>query len=108
MRFRFRHDQLCCLIRRAVFAIPVDDDAVNSATDHIFDLMVYLRSIGRVVANIHVVRAPEPNQEVSVDLGGRARIKQRMDVNFADISRAKISIRLGRKIVGCAGVICGE
>lgn len=55
MRFRLSHDEFCCLIRRAVFSIPVDNDAVDSAADHVFDLVVDLRGIRRLVAHIHMV-----------------------------------------------------
>ncbi len=54
------HDQLCGLINRIIRAIPVDDHTVDTAADHIRDLIVNLHEIRRTVADIHMIWRPEP------------------------------------------------
>ena len=102
-----RHHQLRGLIHRVVRPVPVDDDAIDAAADHVRNLALDLRRVGGAVADIHVVRLAEPQQQVSVDLRRRAGIKQRVNVDLADIPRAAIAIRLGRETVGRAGVVGG-
>ena len=60
MRFSFGHDEFCGLIDAVVRTIPIDDDAVDAAADHVRDLIVDLRRVGRTVADVHMVRATEP------------------------------------------------
>ncbi len=60
MILRFSHHQLRSLIDGIPRSIPVDDYAINPAADHVLDLPVNLRRIGRTVAHIHVVRLPKP------------------------------------------------
>ena len=105
MFFRLRHHQLGCLIRRSARTVPVDDHAVDAAADHVVDLAFHLAGVGRAVTDVHVVRASEPDHQVSVDLGRVAGIKQRMNVRLADIPGATVAIGLRDKTVGRAGVI---
>ncbi len=60
MLFSFRHHELCGLVDAVVWAVPIDNDAVDSPADHIRDLIVDLRCVGRTVANAHVVRPAKP------------------------------------------------
>lgn len=76
MSFRFGHDQLCGLINTVVRTVPIDHDAVNAPADHVDDLIVNLCRIGRTVADVHVIRSPEPQEQMSIDLCIRARVKQ--------------------------------
>jgi len=46
MTFRFRHDEFRGVILAVIRPVPVDDYAVNSATDHVGDLLVNLTGIG--------------------------------------------------------------
>ena len=41
-----------------------DDHAVNAAADHVFDLALHLPGIVRGVSHIHVIRLPEPEQQL--------------------------------------------
>jgi hypothetical protein len=75
MGFRFRHDQLCGLINGIVGAIPVNDYAVDAAANHVLDLEVDLRRVGRTVSHIHVVRLSEPKQQMRINLRRRSRIE---------------------------------
>jgi len=106
MSFRLCHNQLCGLINTVVGPIPVDNHAVNSPADHIRDLAMDLICVTRVVADVHVIRASEPQQEMGIDLGGRARIEQRMNVDLADTAGSRVPIALGRKAVRCTCIIC--
>lgn len=111
MSFGLGHHLESSLVGKAARPVPVDDDAIDAAADHIGDLAVYLRGIGRVVTHVHVVRAAEPYHHVSVDFGGRARIQQRVDVDFAHIPGGEVSVGLRGKAVGGAGVVrrlCGQ
>src|SRR6201988_1216426 len=105
MLFGLVHDQLCGLIDEVVGTVPVDDDAVNAAADHVGDLAMNLRRIVGAVANVHVVGLSKPQQQVRVDLGRRARIKERVNIHFADVGGAQITVRLIRKTFRGAGVI---
>lgn len=58
--FRLCHHQFRGLVDAVVRSVPVDNHPVNSAADHIFDLPMDLLCVGRVVADIHVIRASEP------------------------------------------------
>ena len=60
MLFGFGHYQLGGLISAVVGPVPVDYDAIDAAADHVRDLAMNLRGIGRVVTDVHVVRASEP------------------------------------------------
>ena len=88
MTFGFRHDQFGGLIDAVVLAIPIDDDAIDPAADHVGNLIMDLIGICRAVPDVHVVRSTEPQQEMSVNLGGRSRIEQGVDVDLAHIASA--------------------
>ena len=49
--------------------------------------------------SVHMVRLSEPYHQMGVDLGVVSRVKQSVNVNFADISGAQVPIRLGCKTV---------
>ncbi len=101
------HDQLCGLIHGITWPVPIDDHAVDTAAHHVVNLASDLIRVGRAVADVHMVRLPEPHHQMGVDLGARAGIKQRMDVDLADVSRAAVSIRLCLKRIRCARIIGG-
>ena len=111
MRLRFRHDELGGLVDAVVRAVPVDHDAVDSPADHVRDLTMNLGRVRGTIADAHVVRSAKPQQQVSVNLGCRAGIQQRVHINLAHIARARIAIRLTDKAIDGAGVIrrlCGQ
>lgn len=108
MLFGFCHYQLGGLILCVPLAIPIDDHAIDATADHVGDLVVNLGGARRTVADVHVVRAAEPEHEVSIDFCGCARIKQRVHVDLADVSGPRIPIRLAVESVGCTGVIAGQ
>ena len=111
MSLGFRHDQLCCLIDAVVRPVPVNNDSVDPAADHVGDLPVDLAGVGGTVADIHVVRAPEPQQQVGVDLRRCPGVKQRVHIHFTHVPRRRIAILLAGEIIGSAAVIrrlCGQ
>ena len=105
MIFGLRHYQLRALVDRIVGAVPINDHAINAAADHVINLALDLCGIGRAVANIHVVRPSEPQQQMGINFRRRTRIQQRVNVDLAHIARAPVAIRLAREIVRCTGVI---
>ncbi len=105
MGLGFCHDEFRRLVLVIIWTIPIDDDAIDTATDHVGDLAVDLCCIGGTVADIHVVRPAEPNHEMSVDLGACARIEQRVNVDLAHVGGAGIAIGLADKAVGCASIV---
>ena len=56
----FGHDELRSLIHCIVWPIPVNDDAVNAAADHVGNLALDLCRVSGTVSDIHVVRLTEP------------------------------------------------
>ena len=102
---RFGHDELCGLVDIVVRTIPINDDAIDSAADHVRDLIVNLPRVGRAVADVHVVRTSEPHEQVSIDLCVRARIEQRVHIHFAYVAGSRIAIGLTNEIVGGAGIV---
>ncbi len=107
MILSFRHDQLCRLIDRIVRTVPVDDDAVDAAADHICDLALHLIRVGGTVADIHVLRPAKPKKQVCIDFRCCSRVEQRMDVDFADVAGAPITVRLTHEAVRGACVVGG-
>lgn len=105
MRLGLCHHELRGCVFVVSWTIPVNDHAVDSATDHVGDLIVNLSGVRGAVAHIHVVRSSEPNHEMRVNLSGRARVEQRMDVYLADIACAGIAVGLSREAIRGAGVI---
>ena len=86
MFFRFGHNQLRGLVNASVRTIPINDDTVDTAADHVCNLTVNLGGVGGTVADIHVVRLSEPQHEMSVDLSVGAGIQQRVHVDLAHIT----------------------
>lgn len=108
MFFGFGHHQLRSLVDAVSRTIPVDDHAIDAAADHICDLIVNLGSVDGVVADIHVVRAAEPQHEVGVDFCIRAGIEQGVHVYLADVSGAGVPVALAGEIVSCARIVSGQ
>ncbi len=106
MVFRLGHDQLRGVVFAVVRTIPINDHAIDSAADHIGDLLVNLRRVVGTVPDVHVIRSTEPHHQVRVHLSRRAGIKQRVHTHLADIAGASVTIRLLGKTVRRAGVIC--
>lgn len=73
--FRFGHHKLRRLIDAVIRSVPVDYNSIDSATDHVGNLAMDLRGIRGTVADVHVVRASEPQQQVRIHLRGGAGIK---------------------------------
>lgn len=107
MIFSLGHHQLGALVDRIVRPVPVNDHAIDATADHIINLPLDLRGIGGAVADIHVVRPSEPQQQMGINFRRRARIQQRVNVNLAHIARASVGVRLSRKTIRCTGVIGG-
>ena len=108
MLFRFGHHSKRGCIREGVpRPVPVNDDAINSATDHVPDLTMNLRWILRVVAHAHVARITKPRHEVRIDLCAVARVQQRVHIHFADVGRPQVPVALRLKAICGAGVVGG-
>src|SRR5581483_5282683 len=61
----------------------------------------------RLIAHTDVIWFPEPAQQVAVDFGRRAAVKQRSDREFANVAGSSIAVRLPSERVGGAGIVCG-
>lgn len=107
VRLGFIHDHFRGLVDGITRAVPVQNDAVNSAADHVLNLFLDLDGIGGVVAHIHVVRLPEPQHHVSEDLGRSTGVKQRMNIHLADVGSTGIAVGLRCEAGGRAGVTRG-
>ena len=94
MSFRLSHHQLSGLVNAVVWTIPVDNHAIDSPTDHIGDLSMDLFRVRRAVADVHVVRAAKPQQQMGVYFRGGAGIEQTVSVDFTHIADASIPVRL--------------
>lgn len=92
MFFGLRHNQLGGLIYGIVGTVPIKNHTIDTTAHHIVDLILDLGRARGTVADVHVVRLPKPQNHVGIDLGGRARIEQRMDINFTDVPGAAIAI----------------
>ncbi len=55
MRFGLGHHQLRRLINVVVGPIPVDHHAVDATADHVGNLIVDLRRVGRAITDVHVL-----------------------------------------------------
>ena len=95
MSFCFRHHQFRGLINAVVRTVPVDNYAINSPTDHIGDLPMDLFRVGGAVADVHVVRAAEPQHQMGVYFRAGAGVEQVVNVEFTHIAHASISVALG-------------
>ena len=73
MRLRLVHDFLGGLIVVGVFAlsvaapIPIDDDTVQAATDHVIHLFPDLKQIIGDIPDINVVAESKPGHQMRVD-----------------------------------------
>jgi hypothetical protein len=105
MGFGFGHHDLGGLIDRAARAIPINNHAIDAASDHVCDLLLDLRRIRRVVADVHVIGTAEPEHQVGEYLGIGPGVEQGMDVELADIALSQVAVGLAGKAVGCAGVV---
>ena len=94
-------------VGRVAGAVPVNDEAVDAAADHVLDLFVDLGFVPGDVADLHVAMIAEPGHEVSDDLSGRAGIEQRADIKLADIGGGHIAIGLRLKTIRRACVVGG-
>jgi hypothetical protein len=107
VRFGLLHHQLRCLVDVVAGAIPIDNDAINAAADHIVDLTRDLIGVGGAVAHVHMVRLAEPEEQMGVYLGGCAGVEQGVDIKLAHIARSAVAIRLRLKCISRAGVVRG-
>jgi hypothetical protein len=107
MRLGLRHNLECRLIHGIAWPIPVENHSVDTAADHVVDLGRNFCRIGGVVSDVHVVRLAEPENHVRINLRGRARVEQRVNIHLAHISGAEIAVRQGRKTVRRACVVGG-
>jgi len=77
MSFGFSHHSLRCLIDSGIVRpVPVDCHAIDAAIDHIQNLSLDLRGIGRFIADVHVIGAAEPEHQVSENFCMASGIKQ--------------------------------
>ena len=107
MAFGLCHDRLRRLVDEIVWSVPVDNHSINAAADHVINLVLDLRRISGTIADIHMAGLPKPEQQVGIDLRRRSRIKQRVDVDFADVSGSPIAVRLAQETVRRARVVGG-
>src|SRR5438270_6240402 len=107
MFFGFVHDKSSGLVNSVVGAVPVNDDAIDAAADHVRDLALDLGRIVGVVSDVHVVGSSKPQHHVGEDFGRSAGVEQRVDVHFADVVGAEISIGLGSKGIGRTAIVYG-
>lgn len=105
MSFGLRHDLERGLIDGITRTVPIENHAIDSAADHVIDLILDLRRTGRVVADIHMARLPEPENHVGIDFGCRTRIEQRVHIDLADVSGSQVAIRQSAEAVGRTGVV---
>ena len=105
MSFRLRHDELRRLIDAVVRAIPVDDHPINSTADHVGDLAMNLFRVCRTVADIHMVRTTEPQQQMGINLGRRAGIQQAVNIDFTDVGGGAVPVTLSQETAGCTCVV---
>lgn len=92
MGFRLRHDLQGCPIHEIAWSIPVEDDPIDPAADHVIYLICDLGRIGGVVADIHMVRFPEPEHHMGVNFGRITGIEQSVDVSLADVPGAEVTV----------------
>ena len=75
MIFGLRHYQLSGLVDCIIGSVPVDNHAIDTTAHHVVNLAFDLRSIGRTVPDVHMVRASEPEHKMSVNFRRGAGIK---------------------------------
>ncbi len=91
---------------RAFDPVPIHDDAIDAAADHVLNLPVYLARIGRIVADIDVRGVAPPRLYVNVNLCVCAGIEQIAQWQLAHRPRSRIAIRAARKLIACTGIVC--
>src|SRR5215510_3799539 len=77
---------------RIAEAVPVYDYSIDTAADHVIDLMSNLDGIMGVVAHVDMPWIAPPRHEVSVNSRGRTWIKQRMNVHLANVGRTHVAV----------------
>lgn len=102
MIFGLGHDELRGFVDGVAGAVPIDDHAIDAAADHIGNLAVDLRGVGRAIADVHVVVLAKPEHQVGVNLGSRSVVEQSVNIVFADISRSQVAIRLAGEAIRSA------
>ena len=107
MLLGFVHHQLGSLVGIVFVAIPIDNDAIDTAADHVRDLIMDLHRVVRVVADIYVARIAPPWHEVCDHFGIGSGIQQRMNIDFADVPRAQVAIALRVKAF-CSTCVVGS
>src|SRR5207253_2307532 len=97
----------CGVYRRRIWSIPVKDRPIQSAADHIVDLLLHLACVVRAVAHVYVVAAAKPSLQMRVELGTGTGIQQLASRQFAHIACDGVSIRLRGESAAGAGVVAG-
>ena len=107
--FRRRLDVQCRrVVMRILRAIPVDDETINAAADGIGHLGVDHGRISFIAkADADVTGTAPPRHVVGKYFRGSTGIKQRVNVNFTDVSRHDIAVGGALEAAGEIGVISG-
>src|SRR5258708_35720674 len=92
MFFCFIHHRLGGLVDEIIGTVPVDNDAVNAAADHIGDLALHLGGIGGAVADVHVTAIAKPKHQMSEDFCSGAGVEHGVDVHFAHVVSAQVPV----------------
>ena len=88
--------------------VPINDQSIDAAADHVHDLAVNLSLVPGNVADLHVTVIAEPRHEVGNDLRARARIQKCMNILLADICSGRISVGLRHEAVCSACIVGGQ
>ncbi len=67
--FSLFHDLESSEITGGSVPVPVNDDAINAAADHVLNLPCDLLGTGGVITYIHVAGSAEPAHQVRINLG---------------------------------------
>lgn len=105
MLLHFSHHELGGLVNGVARPVPVNNHAIDTAADHVYDLFVNLGRVRRTVAHVHMVRSAEPEQEMSVDLGVSTGVQQGVDIHFAHVTGACVAVALAGETACGAGVV---
>lgn len=76
MNFRLFHQREGGVIAGRALPIPIDDDAIDPAADHVLHLPCNLRAAGGVISHIHVAFSSKPAHKMRVNFGVISRIEQ--------------------------------
>jgi hypothetical protein len=85
--------------------IPVNDDAINAAADHVLNLPRDLLGTGGVVSDIHMTGSTKPAHEVRINLCMISGIQQRVNIQFAEVAGGDVAVHLSFKSINRAGVV---